>query len=242
MYYDRSSLMMRMNLDRRGFLRPLDLFVTNESEIDAMPELEPLMAEVSGKDGSYLFGYKYKDRYIDLNLISEKNYCEESLRLGKREFSRFFDPKNGWIEFTRDVAPGFMARVRLIKSYKYAVNGTYLQFDVSLLMEDGVFKSIKEHVITGNKTIYNDSDVITPVELVCLKNGSSKAVLRVNDKIMKAPSEMGYNINSKTCIVHKNGLNKLNEVEGEFLYLEKGKNEVSIPDGWELRYREWRWF
>lgn len=229
-------------IDSEGFLQPLDLLVVSDSEFDAFPEVEMLTAEVSGKDGSYVFGSRYKDRVFDLHLVSRKNYDCDSLKSGWREASKFFDAKNGWLDFIRADSPNMIAKVRVIKSYRHNISINYLNFEVSLLVQDGVFKSVNESSITGNTGFYNDSDTITPIKLVCLKNGSGKAKITVNGKSMLAPNEKGVVIDSEKYTATKNGLNCLNDVEGDFLFLEQGKNEVVIPDGWELRYREWRWF
>ncbi len=234
--------MIKLFLDSGGFLQPLDLFVVNDSEVDALPEVEMLTAEVSGKDGSYVFGSRYKDRLFNLHLVSKRNYCEEDIRIGWREASKLFDAKNGWMEFSRANAPNLIAEVRSVKSYKHSLKPNYLNFEVSLLVKDGVYKSANKRSITGKVDFYNDSDVITPIRLVCTKNGSGKAKIRVNDKVMSVPNEKDFVVDSYTTTASKNGINRLNDVEGEFLFLNIGDNSVDIPDNWVLEYREWRWF
>ena len=63
--------------------------------------------------------------------------------------------------------------------------------------------------------------------------------LELNGKVVDIKSTGKIIYDSYRGIVTSDGLNAIDNLEGDFLKLERGYNEVKVHDDWVLRFRDW---
>lgn len=233
---------LRITKDRR--LEPLGYIIRRDSEYDTLPEIEVLEASVAGRDGGYIFGTRFKDRIFNLNLISEQKFCPETIDREWRRVTEILNPRNGFMKLYRDDDEGVFGEVLVIKNYQFRRNPDYVEFTVSLLLKDGFYKSIAFNEITSmdNGMVFVDSTVEVPFYLEERKSDRSvyKAhTLELNGKVLDIKSTGKIIYDSYRGIVTSDGLNAIDNLEGDFLKLERGYNEVKVHDDWVLRFRDW---
>lgn len=236
---------LRITSDRR--LEPIGYFITKDSEFDAMPEVELLTADVAGKNGSYIFGTRFKDRVFTLDLVSKPIFCSDNLEEEWRRVTRILSPLNGFMKLYKDDNEGVYADILVTKNYQFKRRPNSVELSTSFLVRDGFFKSIdfKELTSADNGRIYCDSDVDVPFileEKASDRNIYKSHTLELNGNVLDISSTGRIVYDSYKGVVTDNGLNAVDRLQGGFIKLRRGYNDVKIHDNWVLRYRDWYTF
>lgn len=234
---------------------PLTLYVVNDSVFSAIPEIEMLTEEASGIDGSYVFGSRYKERYFTLHLVTEPIFDKETLRGAWRYLSAALNPKKGWYRFEQYNAPDVYGEIMVTKAYQYPLARDHIDIEVEFLLKDGFFKSVQEFIYetpgsysepSKTFTINVSSDVdFTPVMLKCRSNpasGTEESIFSFDGYEFRLPRIRYTEFNGERFTITRAGNNVYNEGKGTFPALVKGENTIKLARGWEMTYREWRYF
>lgn len=210
--------------------------IVNRKSVPITPPFENRLQEISGFDGAWDYGVSYSSREIEIECTILAD-SKEDLKLNVRNLASLLDPRKGTKALIFDDDPDVQYFARLANQIPLEQIGAMGTFTLQFVCPDPFTYSVnlRRTTFLNTTNVSHEGTHIARPKLTVnhgggagqIRNTRPDGVIEVVQFTTDSPTGT-YVIDSKEMTIKKDSEAGYDYVEGDFITLPQGSNELSI--------------